>query len=80
MLWLPLGHGHQDVSVPAGDTVGASGTRGALPVLRLDVIVFDYVYALGASGSGSYYYHPEVVLPPRRSKRPGAERPAQNRP
>ena len=31
-------------------------------MLRLDVIVFDYVYALGASRSGSYYYHPEVVV------------------
>ena len=30
-------------------------------MLLLDVIVFDYVYALGASRSGSYYYHPEVV-------------------
>ena len=48
--------------VPAGDTVGASGTRGALHVLLLDVIVFDYVYALGASRSASYYYHPEVVV------------------
>ena len=48
--------------VPAGDTVGASGTRGALHVLLLDVVVFDYVYALGASRSGSYYYHPEVVV------------------
>ena len=31
-------------------------------MLLLDVIVFDYVYALGASRSASYYYHPEVVV------------------
>ena len=28
-----------EVAVPAGDTVGASGMRGARPVLLLDVIV-----------------------------------------
>ena len=47
--------------VPAGDTVGATGTRGALPVLLLDVIVFDYVYALGACQKW------QLLLPPRGS-------------
>ena len=48
--------------MPAGDTVGATGTRGALPVLLLDVVMVSMFMRSALVRSASYYYHPEVVV------------------